>query len=88
VIGSNTAQKDVPNNSQSHKKRPPFPSLTIKHNAALHYVKGSVIGTLDIGQQRRLHEIGQLMDTHLKKVHDEELARGTKEAAEEDRFQW
>jgi hypothetical protein len=52
------------------------------------YVKESVIGTLDIGQQQRLHEIGQLMDTHLKKVYDEELARGTKEAAEEDQFQW
>jgi hypothetical protein len=52
------------------------------------YVKGSAIGMLDIGQQRRLQEIGQLMDTHLKMAHDEELARGTKEAAKEDRFQW
>jgi hypothetical protein len=52
------------------------------------YVKGSVIGTLDIGQQRRLHEIGQLMDTHLKRVLDEEIARRTREAAEKDRFQW
>jgi hypothetical protein len=48
------------------------------------YVKESVIGTLDIGQQRRLNEIGQLMDTHLKRVLDEEIARRTREAAEKD----
>jgi hypothetical protein len=48
------------------------------------YVKGSVFATLEIGQQRHLEEIAQLVDKHLKKVHDDELARMTKDAAEKD----
>jgi hypothetical protein len=45
------------------------------------YVKGSVFATLEIGEQRRLEKIAQLVDKHLKKVHDDELARTTKDAA-------
>ena len=48
------------------------------------YVKGSVFATLETGQRRRLEEIAQLVDKHLKTVHDDELARMTKEAAEKD----
>jgi hypothetical protein len=39
---------------------------------------------LKIGEQRHLEEIAQLVDKHLKKVHDDELARMTKNAAQKD----
>ena len=48
------------------------------------YVKGSVFATLETGQRQRLEEIAQLVNKHLKTVHDDELARMTKEAAEKD----
>ena len=48
------------------------------------YVKGSVFATLEIGEQRHLEEIARLVDKHLKKVHDDELARMTKDAAKKD----
>jgi hypothetical protein len=46
------------------------------------YVKGSVFATLEIGEQRHLEEIARLVDKHLKKVHDDELARMTKNVAQ------
>jgi hypothetical protein len=52
------------------------------------YVKGSVFSSLDIGQQRRLDEIGQLTDMHLKKAQDEELSRLTKADTEKDQFRF
>jgi hypothetical protein len=47
-------------------------------------VKGSVFARLETGQRQRLEEIAQLVDKHLKTLHDDELARMTKEAAEKD----
>jgi len=52
------------------------------------YGKASEIATLEISQQKRLQEIGQLVDKHLKTAHDNELARMTKEAREKDQFRW
>jgi hypothetical protein len=50
------------------------------------YVKESVFATLEIGKQRHLEEIARLVDKHLKKVHDDELARMTKDATEKYLF--
>jgi hypothetical protein len=48
------------------------------------YVKGSVFATLETGQRRRLEDIARLVDKHLKTIHDDELAKMTKGAAEKD----
>jgi hypothetical protein len=52
------------------------------------YVKGSASATLENRQQHRLEEIGQLMGKHLKKVHDDELLRMTREVGEKNQFRW
>jgi hypothetical protein len=52
------------------------------------YVKESEFATLENRQRHRLEEIGQLMDKHLKKFHDDELLRKTREAGEKDQFRW
>ena len=52
------------------------------------FVKGPRLSALDIDQQQRLQEIAQLVESHLKKVHDDELARKQKEASENDHFRW
>jgi hypothetical protein len=60
------------------------PDLTGGLESEFGYVKGSVFATLEIGEQRHLEEIARLVDKHLKKVHDDELARMTKDAANKD----
>ena len=52
------------------------------------YVKESEFATLENRQRNRLEEIGQLMDKHLKKFHDDELLRMTREAGEKNQFRW
>jgi len=60
------------------------PDLTGGLESEFGYVQGSVFATLEIGEQRHLEEIARLVDKHLKKVHDDELARMTKDAANKD----
>jgi hypothetical protein len=48
------------------------------------YVKGSVFATLETGQRQRLEEIAQIVNTNMKTIHYDDLARITKEAAEKD----
>jgi hypothetical protein len=52
------------------------------------FVKGPNLSSLEIEQQQRLQEIAQLVDRHLKKVHDGELLRKTREDSEKDQFRW
>jgi len=52
------------------------------------FVKGPSLSALEIEQQQRLQEIAQLVESHLKKVHDDELARKQREASENDQFRW
>jgi len=52
------------------------------------FVKGSKLSSLEIDQQRRLQEIAQGVDRHLKKVHDGEVLRKTREDSEKDQFRW
>jgi hypothetical protein len=52
------------------------------------YLKRSVLEKLSSEIRERLNEIGQLVSSHLKMVHDDTLEKQVQAAADDDKFRW
>jgi hypothetical protein len=52
------------------------------------YLKRSVLEKLSSEIHERLNEIGQLVSSHLKMVHDDTLEKRIQAEADDDRFRW